>query len=394
VSRVARGAPGAAALLLALSVFCGVVAAVGGRWYVERDFQCFWAAGALVATGGDPYDAMQYQRKLVESRRERLDAEFCGERFAYPPWTAAALVGLGALPQPVAAAAWLSLMVAATVLAIGWLWQLGGARVPLPFIAALVVLTEPFMLALAEGQFGVFTVALTAGAVVALRSADGRASGLATAALVVKPHIVLVVFPALLLLQLRARRWASLATVFAVAVGTAVAIAALRPSWFSEWIASATKTRAATVPLATSWDLAASLGGAPLAIGMIAALLIAIAALTRGRTLADTDVIGLGSALSLVAAPYAWTHDFVVLALPWSMTLAHATRMPATQRRFLTFGTVIVAAPLLWVFAAFASLRGGESISALAPMISGLLLALSIRWDTASATIRKTPEVT
>jgi len=120
----------------------------------------------------------------------------------------------------------------------------------------------------------------------------------------------------------------------------------------------------------------------PLAIGVIAALLIAIAALVRSRRLADTDVVGLASALSLVIAPYAWSHDFVVLAFPWSMTLAHAARRPSTQRRFLTFATLIVAAPLLWVFAAFAPLRGGESISALAPIISALLLALSIHWDT------------
>ncbi len=393
MSGVAQGARGAA-LLLALSVLCGAVAAAGNGWYVERDFQCFWVAGAIVATGGDPYDAARYQRMVAETRRERLDVRYCGDRFPYPPWTAVAFVALGILPQPVAATAWLSLLVAATVLAIGWLRALAGpARIPWPVITVLVVLTEPFLLGLAEGQFGVLTLALAAGAVVALRSPSG-ASGLATAALALKPHTALLSLPALVLLQLRERRWASLATALALAAGSVVAIVALRPSWFAEWAAAASAKRVATVPLATSWDLAVPFGGAPVAIAIIAALLIAIVALVRSRTLADTDVVGLACALSLVIAPYVWTHDFVVLALPWSVTLAHATRLPASQRRFLTFATLFVAAPLLWVFAALATSRGGESLSALVPMISALLLALGIHWDTASATIRKTPEVT
>ena len=74
---------------------------------------------------------------------------------------------------------------------------------------------------------------------------------------------------------------------------------------------------------------------------------------------------------------------------------ADASALRTAERRALTHATLFVAAPLFWIFQIFVQvLRTDESVSAFIPILTTLLLALSIRLATGSATIRKTPEVT
>ena len=54
-----------AALLVVLSFVCGLTAAGLNGWYEQKDFHCFWAAGRIVASGGDPYDARQYAPAIM-----------------------------------------------------------------------------------------------------------------------------------------------------------------------------------------------------------------------------------------------------------------------------------------------------------------------------------------
>jgi hypothetical protein len=50
-------------------------------------------------------------------------------------------------------------------------------------------------------------------------------------------------------------------------------------------------------------------------------------------------------------------------------------------KRVLRVSTITVAAPLPWVLAAVAALRGNESLFVLVPMFTALLLALAVRWN-------------
>jgi hypothetical protein len=68
----------------------------------------------------------------------------------------------------------------------------------------------------------------------------------------------------------------------------------------------------------------------------------------------------------------------MVLAIPWTLTLARASRLRPARRRALTFATLFVAAPLFWTFQVFIQVvRVDESLSALTPMLTTLLLALA-----------------
>jgi hypothetical protein len=388
---------GTAALLLALSLLCGLAAAAGNRWYAGRDFECFYVAGRIAVEGGDPYDQPQYEAATAQVR-PRLGEGIapCGPRFPYPPWTTLLFTALASFDLRVASTLWLTLLVASTALGIGWTWRLvGERRVPWPVIAALVILTEPFLTALTQGQFGGLSLALTAGTAVWIRDGHERRAGLAAAALALKPQTSLISGPVLLALAIRRREW-SMPIAAGVAFAAAVAVSLLlRPTWLLAWAIAPTELRGVPIVRSSTWDLATALGSWTLGIVFVGSVLAAVVALVRGRRLGYADVVGLGTALSLVVAPYAWTHDFTVLAIPWAVTLGHASAQGPSARRLLTYATLFIAAPLFWTIRILIQVAGmPEALAALMPMLTALLLAVTIRSANESATIRKTPEVT
>jgi hypothetical protein len=368
--------------LVALSLLCGSLAVAGNEQYVERDFHCMWLAGRVAASGGDPYDPAQYQAATSEGRPAAEALIACGPRFPYPPWTTLVFAALGSAPLQTAAILWISLLVAATVLGIGWTWQLAGPeRIAWPVVALLVIFTEPFLLALTQGQFGAIYLALTAGAAIWIPSRHELRAGIAIAGLALKPQTALVTGPVLLALAVRSRQWQAVATAGVAALMGLIACVVLRPSWLLAWAQAPSELRSVAISRNTTWDLAVSLGSWTLGVLIIAVLLSLSFALVRTSRLEHADVVGLGAALSLVVTPYAWTHDFMVLAIPWAVTLAHANELRLVPRRLLTLATMTVAALMLWAFEVLIALgRADESLAALTPILTTLLLALSIRW--------------
>ena len=362
-----------------LSVICGFFAARLDDWYEGRDFHCFWNAGRIVASGGDPYDAQQFVPAIstIPPSPEKSFVR-CGQRLSYPPWTAMALAPFGALPLPAASTLWASLAVMATVLGIYWTWQLvGRRRIPWPLIAVLVVCTPPGIHTFIEGQFAMFTFALTAGAALSLRRERSTAGGIATALLSVKPQTSIAFAAVVLGLAIMRRRRRFVVVAGAVGLGLAGVSQLLRPGWIAEFVGGATELSGSVTDRSTIWNLA---GSWPLAVVTIALLLTAVVVLIRGRGADDADILGLAVSLGLVVAPYAWNHDYVVLAIPWSLTIAHAGQMRPLLRRTLTYATVIVAAPLLWAMGATIELfLRGETFFAVVPMLTTVLLAFAIR---------------
>ena len=361
-----------------LSFVCGSTAVSINNWYAGRDFHCFWVAGRIVASGGDPYDAGQYVPAIATIPPNESTALLrCGQRLSYPPWTAFALAPFGALSLPNAAALWASLTLMAAVIGIRWTWQLAGrGRLSWPLVALLVVATEPFARAFAEGQFGTFVFALTAGAALSLLSNRDRAGGIYTATLSVKPHIAVGFAAVALGLAILRRRWRFVGASGAVALGIVGLTQLLRPGWLLEFFGGAIELSGSLRERATIWNLA---GSWPPAVVVIALLFAVVLVLIRTRSVADADILGLAVVFSLVITPYAWSHDYVVLAIPWSMIVGHARALRPLPRYALTMSTVIVAVPVLWVLSDVAAARGTASLSVLVPMTTAVLLALAIR---------------
>jgi len=370
-----------AALLVVLSFVCGLTAAGLNGWYEQRDFHCFYVAGRIVANGGDPYDAQQYVPAILTLPPSPAQAlARCGPRLVYPPWTAFVLAPFGALPLPAAATLWASFAVMATVLGIGWTWELvGRRRVSWPLIALFVVPTEPFARTFAEGQFATFSFALTAGVALSLWSNKDRAAGIWTAAMSVKPHTAAGFTAVVLGFAIFQRRWRFVAASGATGLALVGLTQLLRPGWILEFISRASELSGSIGDRTTIWNLA---GSWTLGVVAIALLLALVVILIGPRGADDAEILGLAVSFGLVVAPYAWDHDYIVLAIPWTMIIGNATQLRPLPRRVLTMSTVMVAAPLPWVLAAVATLRGTESLSVVVPMLTTVLLALAIRWGT------------
>jgi hypothetical protein len=193
----------------------------------------------------------------------------------------------------------------------------------------------------------------------------------------VKPHTTIGFAAAVLGLAILRRRWRFLVAAGATGLGLAGVSQVLRPAWIVEFVGGTTELSSSIADRSTIWNLA---GSVPLAVVMIALLLTAVVVLIRGRGVDDGDILGLAVSFSLVVAPYAWNHDYLVLAIPWSMTIAHAQQLRPLLRRTLMYATVVVAVPLFWWMGGIAALfGGGDALYVLVPILTAVLLAFAVR---------------
>ena len=178
------------------------------------DFVEYWAAGRLALDGADPYAPELLLPLQRDAGRDTDEAIMMWN----PPWTLPLVLPLGALPARVAQLMWL--LVGAAAIAVGvqlFARTLVGGRRTLWLAAAGFV---PVYLVLQAGQIGPL---LVLGAALACAYAGTRPL-LAGAALVlvsVKPHLAYLVWVALIVDAVAARRWKLLGG--GIAVGLAFA---------------------------------------------------------------------------------------------------------------------------------------------------------------------------
>jgi hypothetical protein len=111
---------------------------------------------------------------------------------------------------------------------------------------------------------------------------------------------------------------------------------------------------------------------------IIAAVLAVL--LVAGGIPRDAVTVGaLAVPLALFATPYAWSYDFVALALSWAFVVAQAARSDAPARYGLLVALLITASLLPWSLYAIAFQRGVETLSATVPLAAALLVAAAAR---------------
>jgi len=288
---------------------------------------------------------------------------------------------LGLLPLEAAASVWCALSIAAVVLGSRYCWlAVAGTSPAAPLFLALVFASQPFWLMVAAGQLGgVLLLVVGATAWLLSRRRDG-AAGAMLVLLAIKPHLLGLAAAGLLI---RAIAQASRRFVLCAVLGTTallLASLAFQPSWPIEWVReSFTRQTGYSPSLATAWGLAAhDLGSVLYAPILIALVAIASVVLARGVPREPAPFIALAIPLSLVATPYAWSYDFVVLAMPWAFVLARAQEAGNDMRRALTAALVVNASLLPWALYMLAFARGGETLSATIPAITALLVGAVI----------------
>ena len=373
------------ALVAALLLLTGVLGAAASDHYRARDFYALWSGSRLVAAGIDPYDE---KRWCVETDGVSVDARtpsgepVCKVRYAYPLFTAVLLVPLGILPLEWASSLWLALSLAAALAAVALAWRAaGGSARAAPLFIAVVVGSEPFWLMIAGGQVsGVLALGVALSAFEARRRREGR-SGAALALALLKPNVLAIAALVVALRAFIAREWpfvvggvAAVLALFAIALP-------VRPSWPVEWLGELFGRQIGhAAEYATAWGIAAhDLGslawGAPLVAGLVALCLL----LARGVPRDRVALLSLAVPLSLFATPYAWSYDFVVLALPWAFVLSRAERLAPAPARALRYALITVASFLTWILYLLAFARETETLSALVPVFTALLVSVAAR---------------
>ena len=362
---------------LAVALVAGYATAARAGFYATTDFRCFWGGARAVVMDADPYDRPSWEaivgRPTVEANGQIV--RICPDRYRYPLWTAVLTAPLGLVPLEPAAVAWAALNIAAVLFGIGWTWGVARGATGGALYAVVVLSSQPFWVLEVNGQLG----GLLFGAIalelwLADRGQLGSA-GAVLATLAAKPQLFAIYLPARVARALVARDSRYVIGALAAGLGLVIVSLALVPSWPAAWLSDMLGDRAGIHHrLATAWDL----GGGPALAGVIILGVIASCALLVGRRpLALPDFAGLLLAVSLFAAPYAWSYDFLALALPWGLTLANSSRARAGWQ--LRVGVVAVASLLPWVLYAMAFQRGEESLSAIVPAATAVLLAASIR---------------
>lgn len=343
------------------------------RTYLHFDFFPFWAAGRLVLEGRDPYDFATFRHAFIEAGSEGYAF---GGPFAYPMPAALLVLPFAALPFVVAAPAWLVTQCVAVVLALRALACQAfvvDVRRDTLVLAALAFSLPGTLVSVFGGQVSGFLLAIVAGSVALLLSGRPIAGGAVLALGIAKPQVFLLAVPLILL------RSPDRVRVMLGASATAAALVlfsfALRPDWLPAWLRAATAVATIDVAHANVWGMfprGASWAGWVVLAGAVA--LVRWWWVRRRPPL--LPFAGASVALSLAAAPYAWTFYDTVLALPAAAVLA-AVPKPGSRRTVVLAGLALSLVVVPWLLY-LENLRTGADPYGALPALALLILIVLI----------------
>lgn len=320
--------------------------AIGGH-----DFIAYWSAYDVTTEGGNPYAEDDLK---VSQAREHPRYEAGAQRYWNPPWALLVLAPILELPFELATSVWLVVTVMSAVLVVTTSWRLfgpgDGMPIP-PLVIGVSLLFVPLLECIKLGQMGASVAAVALSGLAALRAGRDRLAGVLLGLMIVKPQAVVLFLFVLGIHVLSTRRWevvrAAVVTVVAV-VGSSVL---LLPSAWAGWDlseASPTHWHSGTV---AGWLRAfADRGGDAPTWPLIAVPLVALAAALpwalRHRRSVPLSAVPALLAFSILAAPYAWNSD-AVLVLPIQVAVIAAVLRREHGARVL--GLAVVATQVITV---------------------------------------------
>jgi len=332
---------------LALSAYLLNTLAADPRVFAD-DYVEYWAAGRLNLTAGNPYaaDALLPLERAVGRTAEVL-------MMWNPPYTLALAMPLALLPYPASRLTWLLLNLLAVMVAVAWWWQLIGGPLRRGWLAQLVAFTFfPTVTVLRMGQIGPLLLLGIVGFLWHERQRRDWLAGAFLALVAIKPHLLYLVWIALLLWLAQTRRWRVLAGAAAtLAAATAAALAA-NPAVIGQYLAATAADSPLVWATPTFGSLLRMLFGferrwlqfVPLAPGI---LWLARYWHRHGSGRQWSAHMPLILLVSVTTAAFGWSFDQVVL-LPAVLVVMHSLfgRLP------LRIGILLTAAYLIFNMAA------------------------------------------
>lgn len=314
------------------------------------DFRAYWSASSLLRQGLNPSDpALIY----------RVERELTGWRESYPemtwnpPWLLVLLTPLTVLGFDRAAWWWMLINIALVFVSAIVLWRFDAAKERTSrreWIGPLVAFAySPTLIALIAGQVNILVLAgMVAYLFFRLRS-HGTMAGIALALTTVKPQLVYITVPILVLDWLSQRKWRPVAA-FALTLILLTGLAlALRPGLVFEYgktmgaaqlLEWETPTLGGVLHLTLGWGWAKLMG--------LAVLPVCVLAWWRSRSAWDVrTLVDITVLLSVITAPFGWSYDFVMLLLPLSRIVAWAADGALRASEAVGLAVVLVGADVL-----------------------------------------------
>ena len=362
----------------------GGLAARSALWYETADFFCLYQGARSLVIGVDPYDEAAWRSTIggpYSDPRGGVSMPPCPGRYGYPLWTAVLLVPLGALPIEVASTLWMALSIAAALLGCALSWRaFGGTSRYAGIFAVSVVMSQPFWIFLLSGQTSGILLGLAGTVAWAIARERERLGGVALALLAFKPQTSVITIPVAFLQALAARRRRFVVTALVTAALMVLVPLLFVPVWPFEWLGEVSGRRLRVITqMPTAWGFAAqTVGNTAWGAAFLAGIALLTALIARGR--ADrVTVYVLTLPLSLLATPYAWTYDYLVLAVAWAFILARAEAAAPLMRALLLAAGLSLAVILPWVLYALSFTRGEEALSATLAAATAVIAACAAR---------------
>lgn len=380
--RQTSGGRADAAFLTAVALGILLVVALGPlerRLELVRinDFSGYWAGGAALAAGADPYDPATWRGTVDRLGTQAPDTAVYG----YTPWVAIAMRALAPLGLDAAAWLWMLGTVLAAIVAVRALLRELVPGEPLVHggVGLAMFVSQPAFHSLVLGQWSYLLLAALAFVVLAIRRGHAAGAVIASLAFLAKPQLFVFTIVGIAWRALRggdaaARRWVALAA--ALAGGVVVLTTLAMPHWVGAWlthVAPVRVSRPATLPSALS-DIAGA-PGAVIGFALIAALVVLAA---RYPPRSDAS-LAAWLAVSSAGAIYSWSYDHLLLLVPIVLAGAALRDAGAARWRAIVLGALAVLVVISPALYAVAVLRHRESFSIAVPVLIAALILATLR---------------
>lgn len=319
-----------------------------------HDFIAYWSATRLILEGGNPYDGAT----LYEVEKGLGWPEERPWLVMNPPWLGILLAPWGLLPFREAAFLWLLGNILAMALATYFLWQVFAVEANGRFLWAAMAAAFLFpqtLSAIFSGQVSPLVLLGISGTLFFIERKRGFWAGAMLVLTTVKPQLICLFLPAILLWSVRQKRWG-------VPIGFSAALLALLfplqllfPNWLPFYLASIMGSPpldwfTPTIGGAISYSHGATLPWAKLL--WVAFLPVVLISLFRREEIDWPAFTSLLLLLTLPTTTFAWGIDQVILVVPLLQIVAWLV-----SNRLCSKARAIIVSALFICYATLATQR-------------------------------------
>jgi hypothetical protein len=308
------------------------------------DFRPYWSASYLLGRGQDFSDPA-----LIDATERTLtgwDRDYTMSAW-FAPTGNLVLLPFTLLPFRRAAYDWLLVNIAVIFISAIILWR--GSQQRLWVALAACFAFSMTLLSLIYGQVNTLVVL---GLALYLHFSERRgeaAAGMSLALTTIKPHLVILALPLLLLDAVRRRQWRLLVGFGGVLSACALLLFALNPAWLQRFwrLVTAGMDLVRETPTLNGLLVLAGEGLWGKWLWLPALLLAVLLWWVRGRQWEQRTLIDVAVMAGLVVAPVGWSYDQVMLLLPLLSVLGWAADGSLSKRDAAVSVWVLIAANAL-----------------------------------------------